>query len=266
MTFNYYLSKKDLHDNYSDDDLKILATHFNIDNNGTREDLCWLLAIQISKSVKTHKKGTMFKAPAPVSKPRSLIHERFKPLPKKQMGNLLWQSKFNLSDDQCEWPTRLSGRPVVKCGFNAQPYKHNKDINLVTVPAGTTLYRGVKDVNTEYNDFKSLLSVPRDLIWFASTEEHAMPLGPLAVHKMTTKEPLLLVFSRNLSKEFKVDTGFDMIVPLKLIAKQLKNDNIEIDGYMGCNECEYGLFANETTLSKLDYPSEKKLVPLTYID
>ncbi len=171
--------------------------------------------------------------------------------------------KYNI-DSECEWPTRMGGFLVKDCQL---PIKHletvmidDQEYDIVTVPIGTVLYHGTKEPNIKYESLNSWSK--RAVTWFATTFDHTMTLGPMKVHEFTIKNTLTLLFVRNMKRKYNISSGFSFVRPLVVIKQQIiekTTGRIHIDGYIGCNECEIGIF--HESLNKLNYPSTIKNVP-----
>lgn len=237
------MHKKDLC-TYSDRDLRILQDYYNVSAN-TRDDLCWILSLKIAEN--SHK-GTMLRA----------LHKK---------GPIASTSGFadmyNLKPEECRWPTRMGGFLVKDCAFGTRPYETvrvknpftntNITLDIVELPARSHLYTGTKNPARVYNSSSDWPST-RGFVWFASTKDHTMPLGPVKIHTFVTNEPLLLLYVHNMTTELNISTGANFALALPKIRNEiLKGTGINIDGYLGCNECEFGLF--NSSLDKLQYPS-----------
>ena len=257
------LCKQDL-EKYSGKDLALLAKHRGV-NADNKNDLCWLLSLDLIAK----KRGTMITSPESRVGKRvrtpSLRQSLFKPVRATTSG---FADKYNLDDSECKWPARIGGFLVKDCQLPIVPLETvtiDKDdggdeYDIVTVPVGSSLYHGTKDPARKHESVDSWSKQP--VTWFATTLDHTMPLGPMKIHEFTTKEPLTLLFVRNMTKKYNISSGAVFIPMLISIGQQISEETKEriyIDGYVGCNECEIGILRK--SLDKLNYPSTIKNAP-----
>jgi len=248
-----YYCKKDL-ETYGRKDLDDMAKYYDVSANN-KNDLCWLLAIN---NMKSSKKAKMFKG---MYKPTRTTRGA-------GAGGLLNATKYNQSDDECRWPTRMGGfaKTVKDCNFNMKPLRKfrfgDREFEIAVIPAGTDLYHGTKDKDMNPTGPDEWYENNRKkMVWFASTLDHTMPLGPMKIFKTTNKEDLTVVFFRNKGM-LNIDISKDLRPMVAKIAQKLYQETdgkVFIDGYMGCNECEIGIFL--PSLSKLVYPVSEEKVP-----
>lgn len=159
--------------------------------------------------------------------------------------------KLNKNPNECRWYTLNIGDGKIKnCNFN-YVIKDYKNFKITTIPTNTELYHTSKTP-------RSLPLEPKDwsnkkLVWFTPSKAHLNIHLPEIIIKTKTKSKINLLFIQNLKLDLNINSGFNIFPKLIILCKKIKElYNIEIDGYIGCNECEIGLF--NTSLNKLFYP------------
>ena len=189
------------------------------------------------------------------------------------MAFLHRSERFNLTEEECKWPVNILGKEILECSFPIEDkidyeYKGNK-ISVVTLPAKTKIYhatmiypRGKSWFKTQYP-----MDAQKGLVWFASTDKHLGNINSTHHLEYTIKQPLRLVFEHNISKKYgKYIRGYEYIPYLYRITKFLEENKELIDGYLGCNECEIGIYNNSIKTKLNMIPKVVLEKDLKYID
>lgn len=156
-----------------------------------------------------------------------------------------WKKTYNQTPDQCVWPLPPPSKDTKQCNF---PFKENpviQNIQTVTLPAGTELFHATQILPSQKIWFTNMTAVsfdtlPKKIMWFASSPEHAKHMNYTHVLKFKTKKDIKLVFIRNLLVHIGSNTGNELLKNPEF-ASILSKDP-ELVGYVGCNECEIGIF------------------------
>jgi hypothetical protein len=169
---------------------------------------------------------------------------------------------MNPNATTCRWITRSGPKD---CGM---PNPDMIDgVEIVTLPVGTKLYHATLILGKERKWFEeSILTDPeRRSMWFATTPDHAKQMNWTHVLEFTTKEQLRLLFIRNLFIHSQKTTGKTYLSSGKYKKNLATYRKHGLDGYAGCNECEYMIF--NSSFKKLE---EGPLVieerPATFMD
>src|SRR3972149_718701 len=158
--------------------------------------------------------------------------------------------RYNQSLNECEWPIDLRESKVKSCKFNfimGPTFQYRKKTyQLVILPKETKLYHGTLVVKGQPIKL-------REMIWLTSTLAHQGNFNSTHIFEFIVKEPLVLVFEPNLSLRYGSSVrGFEYKPILKAIQLYHQQEfKKSIDGYIGCNECEIGLFV-KSFLDKVD--------------
>ena len=199
----------------------------------------------------------------------------------------VWGDIYNQRNAECKWPVSKMGFPVRDCNFIMEAHKviefgktsKEESINgtdevvvLVKIPAGTKIYhsatiyqeskKGEKEWFEEYPPFSS----ERGVVWFSSTPAHAGIFSKTHLLEYTTTEDLIMIYEKNIKRSHGIATrGYEYAKKvLPSYMKRLRGE--KIDGYIGCNECEIGIF-NRACKDKLEMPPIVVMkLGLKYID
>lgn len=232
---NNYLKFKYIISELSLSNITLLNKYYDIPAV-SRNDNIWLLVLAIMQERKSNMLRAMYK-------PKSSA---------LGVGELAKQ--YNINKDECNWPTRSGNFDVQPCNMNIEHVDNvtidNKVYNIVKVPYDTKIFHGTKIIGITPS---SQSWSNKNMTWFATTLEHTMPLGPFVIYEFTIDKDLILLFEQNITNNLGYTSGQTFMIPFMKIAEKIfQKYNIQLDGYIGCNECEIGLFKN--SLGKLMYP------------
>ena len=139
------------------------------------------------------------------------------------------------------------------------------DLVLVSIPAGTALYHSTNILDNEWYQTDLPQNTEKGLVWFTSTLSHALPLGRTHTLKYTTTQDLLMIFEQNLTRYGLGTRGYEYLHILHRIIRNLQAKGIQLDGYLGCNECEIAIL--NKSVQKLSFPPEVvRSISKAYID
>jgi hypothetical protein len=146
---------------------------------------------------------------------------------------------MNPNATTCRWLTRSGPKdcdmpnPVVIDG-----------VEMVILPVGTKLYHATLILGKERKWFEEtrLTDSERQSMWFASTPDHAKQMNWTHLLEYTTREELKLMFIRNIWIHSKKTTGRNYLSSRTYKQNLTTYRKHGLDGYAGCNECEYMIF------------------------
>lgn len=177
------------------------------------------------------------------------------------------KDKFNLYDGQCEWPIYLHTDNIVsECRFpieDLKVFEKNEygTIKIVKLPKGTSIYHktraGLANMNmnvksTEWwnKSFPSNKSLGG--VFFSTSKKHIeRNIGGTHILEYKTKRPVMLIYIQNIYKFCGAPDGNVFVKHcFPSVLKQLEiESDYNVEGYIGCNECE--LFLNENSISSI---------------
>jgi len=175
-----------------------------------------------------------------------------------EISATLFENIYNSPDSEdCKWPTNLVGGNVKNCNFVLEIYStpeypsgiveygENK-IVLVKIPAGTKIYHAtfVPPFEKTWFNYRYPENLEKGMVWFASTIDHASMVNYNYMLTYITKKDMIVVYEKNLKIYNKGNSrtrGYEYL-PIISNIKSFLYPNIKIDGYIGCNECEFGIF------------------------
>ncbi len=168
---------------------------------------------------------------------------------------------LNQTPGECQWNTPSGPKPC-----NMPPPLEENGIVIVKLPPGTKLYHATvihKGKPAWFNE--PLTESRRDRMWFASTPEHAKQMNWTHLLEYEAEEEITLQFIQNLTTHAGVTTGHQYMdgEKYRVNRKQAKEKEVHLDGYAGCNECEYmllrGAFRKLSAARQIDYKSPRFL-------
>ncbi len=168
---------------------------------------------------------------------------------------------LNQKPGECQWNTPSGPKPC-----NMPPPLEENGIVVVKLPPGTKLYHATvihKGKPAWFNE--PLTESRRDRMWFASTPEHAKQMNWTHLLEYEAEEEITLQFIQNLTTHAEVTTGHQYVEGEKyrVNRKLAKEKKVHLDGYAGCNECEYmllrGAFRKLSAARQIDYKSPRFL-------
>ena len=178
--------------------------------------------------------------------------------------------RFNKEVDECRWISSLVGR-VSNCDFVLEGIDvvevNGKELVIVEIPTGTKLYHATFIPPGKEKWFETLMPFDsgKGLVWFASTSIHSSIINHTHMLEYTVDKPLTMVYEKNIAITYankRVTKGYDYLPILMGHMMKLASEfDINIDGYIGCNECEIGILNDSVKekLSKYELHSEKSL-------
>lgn len=175
---------------------------------------------------------------------------------------------------ECRWISSLVGK-VDQCNFILEAVDvfeiQDKKVVLVDIPEGTKLYHAtfIPMGGDKWFETQMPFDSGKGIVWFASTPMHSSVINHTHILEYTVEEPLRMVFERNIAISYAdkgVTKGYDYLPILAMTQIKLKElFGQKIDGYIGCNECEIGIF-NDSIKEKLSKHSVFREKSLAYIE
>lgn len=190
--------------------------------------------------------------------------------------------------ENCEYKTHIAGIGGKKpCNFKMKKLPKPIQTALewctklksiyVVIPTGTKMYRGT----LVYSKMKKLVPwIPNKRFgWFTSTIEHQGNINYTQIDEYEVMEPLLCIFIPNLhSKGLRGNEYYRNIIRASMTSEtrceivekassmlQERDRNLNIDGYVGCDECEIGL-TQPSIMRKIKHRGIVKTKSLAFID
>ncbi len=168
---------------------------------------------------------------------------------------------LNKKHGECRWNTP---KGIQHCNM---PLPTEEDgIEVVKLPAGTKVYHATVIQKGESRWFEApLADSRRDRMWFASTPDHAQQMIWTHLLEYEVQEEITLQFIQNLTSHADVTTGKQYIEcdRYRINRKIAKDKAVHLDGYAGCNECEYmllqGAFKKLSAANQINYKSPRYL-------
>lgn len=190
----------------------------------------------------------------------------------------------------CKYMTHLSGKSEKPCNFKIikipsriqdilRGCLRTSDV-FVIIPERTSLFRGT----LEYREMGKIVPyvLGKNFGWFTSTIEHQGNINFTRIDEYKTTKRLLCIFQPSLRKHLQV-TGNSYYSWINVFNKGLlkcKNKidteneilnllphgGLELDGYIGCDECEIGLTRRAIETSVKLYKEKVVTKDMKYID
>lgn len=141
---------------------------------------------------------------------------------------------FNQQPGECRWP--IYSRAPKPCVF-PEPVTEADGHTYVYLEPGTHLYHATVIMGNKPKWFENggLHKEPKSYTWFASTPDHAKSMNWTHLLKYTVDTRLKLLFVQNMFTAHGIRKGHEYAKgPFLTVSR-----TIDVDGYAGCNECEF---------------------------
>lgn len=182
---------------------------------------------------------------------------------------------YNMTNGECRWPYDVFGN-VGTCSFKpSMVYDSGKGYSIYVLEKGTEIYHSTVAIGgAKWWENRYPFSSSEGGTWFTSTDKHAKNFTTKShVLKYTIVRDIYLIFIQNISKYTDVVglSGFEFVARhyaiLKEKAKLEWGATVpEIDGYLGCNECEIFIENDEIEKHLGDQPEIIFQRDSSYID
>lgn len=180
------------------------------------------------------------------------------------------QKKYNVGQGECRWPIFLHDRVAENCNFKFELVDQVEGIQIVKLPAGTSLYHTTMVASVDAFWWKETFPFNATIggVFFTSSQKHQTQFSGSHMLEYKTKHVLYMIFVQNITTTFGAAVGNEFITSFaygQLVQTIEDKLHIKISGYMGCNECE--IFIHNGDIKSAIYRNPTKVVnKLMYID
>lgn len=185
------------------------------------------------------------------------------------------QEKYNRKEGECCWPTTIGSNKCKPCDFSRVTYQPETidelklfgdvDINKLNSVLGkynlvfSILRKGAiigHSTLSPKNSWWNTQTYPKgNMVWFTVSKKHQKNIPKTHTLYYKVNKNILCFYERNIWEKYGVNTGqeyYDRVY--NRIHREVLQCGLNINGYIGCNECEIGLtdLSNILTLEHIE--------------